>query len=80
MGQHDERAGQSSTGKIKFFNPDRGFGFIAPDTGGKDIFVHVTALERGGITDVQEGTRLAFDIEDDRRGRGKQAANLRLLP
>ena len=66
------------TGKIKFFNAARGFGFITPENGGKDIFVHITALERGGIREVQEGTRVAFDIEDDRRGRGKQATNLKL--
>jgi CspA family cold shock protein len=66
------------TGTVKFFNADRGFGFITPDGGSKDVFVHVTALERAGIRGVNEGTKLSFDIEDDRRGRGKQATNIEL--
>ncbi len=66
------------TGTVKFFNADRGFGFITPDGGSKDVFVHVTALERAGIRGVNEGTKLSFDIENDRRGRGKQATNIEL--
>lgn len=64
------------TGTIKFFNADRGFGFIAPDGGGKDVFVHITALERSGIQQVREGQKLSFELENDRRGRGQQAVNI----
>ncbi len=64
------------TGIVKFFNSDRGFGFITPDGGGKDIFVHVTALERSGIKQVREGQKLSFEVENDRRGRGQQAVNI----
>ncbi len=64
------------TGTIKFFNADRGFGFITPDGGGKDVFVHITALERSGIQQVREGQKLSFELENDRRGRGQQAVNI----
>jgi CspA family cold shock protein len=64
------------TGTVKFFNSDRGFGFITPDGGGKDVFVHVTALERSGIQQVREGQKLSFELENDRRGRGQQAVRL----
>lgn len=66
------------TGTVKFFNTSKGYGFITPDGGAKDIFVHVTALERAGIRGVDEGTKLSFEVEDDRRGRGKQATNIEL--
>ena len=65
-------------GTIKFFNPARGFGFIAPDDGGKDIFVHVTAIERSGLPALSEGDKVSFEVEEDRRGRGPQATNLQL--
>jgi CspA family cold shock protein len=66
------------SGTVKFFNTAKGFGFIQPDTGGKDVFVHVTALERAGIRNLSEGDRVSFVLEDDRRGRGKQAGQLQL--
>jgi CspA family cold shock protein len=66
-------------GTIKFFNHDRGFGFITPDNGGKDVFVHVTAFEQAGIGTPVEGAKISFVAEDDRRGRGKQAAQLELV-
>ena len=56
----------------------RGFGFISPDDGGKDVFVHASALERSGVPALNEGDKVSFEIEDDRRGRGKQAANVQL--
>jgi CspA family cold shock protein len=65
-------------GTVKFFNHSRGFGFIAPDNGGKDVFVHVTALERSGVANIDEGDKVTFEIVDDTRGRGKQAANIQL--
>jgi CspA family cold shock protein len=66
------------TGTVKFFNTAKGFGFIQPDNGGNDVFVHVTALERAGIRSLNEGDRISFVLEDDRRGRGKQAGQLQL--
>ena len=65
-------------GTVKFFDHTRGFGFIAPDGGDKDVFVHVTALERSGVTSIKEGDKVSFQIEDDKRGRGKQAVNVQL--
>jgi len=66
------------TGTVKFFNTAKGYGFITPDGESKDVFIHVTALERAGIRGIDEGTKLTFDVEDDRRGRGKQATNVEL--
>ena len=64
------------TGTVKFYNPNKGFGFIQPQNGGKDVFVHATALERAGISTLNEGDKVSFVIEDDRRGRGKQANDI----
>ena len=66
-------------GTVKFFNRAKGFGFIEPDEGGKDIFVHASALEAAGIRALNEGDRVSFVLEDDRRGRGKQAAQLKKI-
>jgi CspA family cold shock protein len=66
------------TGTVKFFNTTRGFGFITPETGGKDIFVHITALERSGLPALADGTRVTFSVEEDRRGRGPQAVDIQL--
>ncbi len=63
-------------GTVKFFNHARGFGFITPDNGEKDVFVHASALERSGLTSLNEGDKISFEVEDDKRGRGKQAANV----
>ncbi len=59
-------------GTVKFYNSQKGFGFIQPDHGGKDVFVHATALERAGLRDLNEGQKVAFDTEEDRRS-GKMA-------
>jgi CspA family cold shock protein len=59
---------------VKFYNDQKGFGFIAPDNGGKDVFVHATALERAGITRLSEGQKVSFDTEMDRRS-GKTAVS-----
>ena len=64
------------TGTVKFFNTAKGYGFIQPDGGGKDVFVHATALEQAGIRSLNEGDRVTFVLEDDKRGRGKQAGQL----
>jgi cold shock protein len=65
-------------GTVKFFNHSRGFGFITPESGGKDVFVHITALERAGLPALDEGTKVSFEVEDDRRGRGPQAVGIQL--
>ena len=64
-------------GKVKFYNGQKGFGFIQPDDGGKDVFVHATALERTGIRNLVEGQNVSFDIEEDRRTGKASASNLR---
>ena len=66
------------TGTVKFFNAAKGFGFIVPEQGGNDVFVHATALERAGIRSLNEGDRVSFVLEDDRRRRGKQAGQVEL--
>jgi len=62
-----------STGVVKWFNPDKGFGFIAPDGGGADVFVHISAVERSGLTGLREGEAVSFEIQTDPR-KGKPAA------
>jgi cold shock protein len=64
------------TGTVKWFNAEKGFGFIARDSGGKDVFVHITALERSGLTTLNEGERVAVDIVEGRKG--LEAARIRL--
>ena len=64
------------TGTVKFFNAAKGYGFIQPDNGGKDVFVHATALEQAGIRSLNEGDKVTFVLEDDKRGRGKQAGQI----
>jgi CspA family cold shock protein len=62
------------SGKVKFYNDQRGFGFIQPDDGQKDVFIHATALERAGILGLREGQKVKFDTQDDPRN-GKPAVN-----
>jgi len=57
------------TGTVKFFNAQKGFGFITPDTGGKDIFVHISAVERAGMTNLNDGQKVSFEVESGRDGR-----------
>jgi len=63
-------------GTVKFFNAQKGYGFIVQDNGGPDVFVHVSAVERAGMTALVEGQKLRFDIEADRRTGKSAAANL----
>ena len=65
-----------TTGTVKFFNTTKGFGFIAPEDGGKDVFVHASALEASGLYTLTEGQRVSFDIETDTRG--PKAVNLKV--
>ena len=62
------------TGTVKFYNDQKGYGFIAPDGGGNDVFVHVTALERAGMSGLREGQKVSFETEVDRRS-GKTAVS-----
>jgi cold shock protein len=66
-----------STGTVKFYNGAKGYGFIQPDDGGKDVFVHASALERAGIRNLVEGQKVSFDIEADRRTGKTNATNIR---
>ncbi len=67
----------ATNGQVKFFNTTKGFGFIAPDGGGKDVFVHVTAVQAAGLRGLNEGQRISFDVEADKRG--PKAVNLKLI-
>ena len=66
-----------TTGTVKFYNGQKGYGFIQPDNGGKDVYMHATALERAGIRNLVEGQKVSFDIEEDRRTGKVSASNLR---
>ncbi|MEZ5814859.1 MAG: cold-shock protein [Alphaproteobacteria bacterium] len=60
-----------ATGTVKWFNPDKGFGFIVPDDGGKDVFVHITAVEAAGMKTLEEGQKVEYELQENR---GKEAA------
>jgi CspA family cold shock protein len=66
------------TGTVKFFNTSKGFGFITPQGGAKDVFVHVTALEQSGISHLADGQQVTFEVEPDRMGKGPKAVKLQL--
>jgi len=65
-------------GSVKFFNADKGYGFIKPDDGGRDIFVHITAVERAGLQSLNEGQRVTYEIEPDKKGKGPKAVDLQV--
>ncbi len=64
------------TGTVKFFNTSKGFGFITPDGGAKDVFVHISSVEQSGLSGLADGQRVSFDTEPDQRGKGDRAVNL----
>jgi CspA family cold shock protein len=66
------------SGTVKFYNDQKGFGFIAPDNGGTDAFVHATALERAGISGLSEGDKVTFDTEKDQRTGKTAVANIQM--
>jgi len=65
------------TGTVKWFNATKGYGFIAPESGGKDVFVHVSAVERSGLGQLDEGQRIVYELEADKRTGRESAVNLR---
>ncbi|CUH75348.1 cold-shock protein [Tropicibacter naphthalenivorans] len=67
-----------ATGTVKWFNTTKGFGFIAPDTGGKDVFVHISAVERSGLTGLADNQKVQYELQAGRDGR-ESASNLELL-
>ena len=66
-----------ATGTVKWYNEQKGYGFIQPDNGGKDVFVHATALERAGMRGLAEGQKVSYDVEADRRTGKESATNLK---
>jgi cold shock protein len=74
---HDRRKSvMPQQGTIKFFNADKGYGFIKPSDGGRDIFVHITAVEQAGLASLNEGQKISFEVEPDKKGKGPKAVNL----
>jgi CspA family cold shock protein len=68
-----------STGTVKWFNTQKGFGFIQPENGNKDVFVHISAVERAGMTTLNEGQKVSFEVVADRRTGKSAAENLRAV-
>ena len=67
-----------TNGTVKFYNSQKGFGFIQPDDGGKDVFVHISAVERAGLRELNEGQKVAFEIVADKRTGRSSAGNLKV--
>jgi CspA family cold shock protein len=68
-----------STGTVKWFNSQKGFGFIQPDDGGKDVFVHISAVERAGMSNLNEGQKLSYELTQDKRSGKTSADQLRAV-
>ncbi|MEM9106125.1 MAG: cold-shock protein [Pseudomonadota bacterium] len=69
----------AETGTVKFFNTDKGFGFIKPDNGESDIFVHISAIKDSGLETLLENQKVSYETEPDRRGKGPKAVNLTIV-
>lgn len=67
------------TGTVKWYNETKGYGFIQPDQGNKDVFVHVSAVERAGLNDLTEGMKVSFEVEADRKTGKESATNLKAV-
>ena len=67
-----------ATGTVKWFNDVKGYGFIAPDNGGRDVFVHISAVEKAGLRGLAEGQKVSFEVEADRRSGKDSATNLKV--
>lgn len=70
---------EMATGTVKFFNADKGFGFITPDGSGPDVFVHISGIEQSGLKTLSENQKVSYDTEPDTRGKGPKATNLKVL-
>ena len=68
-----------ATGTVKWFNAQKGFGFIQPESGGQDVFVHISAVERAGLSNLAEGQKVSFELATDRRSGKKSADQLQLV-
>src|SRR5215217_5576643 len=68
-----------ATGTVKWFNEQKGYGFIQPDQGGKDVFVHISAVERSGLRSLRDGQKVSYDVEADRRTGKESATNLKAM-
>src|SRR5271169_5216197 len=71
----EEGSASMPKGTVKWFNPTKGYGFIAPDTGGKDVFVHISAVQKAGLRSLSEGQKIGFEVEQQQNGRSA-AVNL----
>ncbi len=70
LGQEKQKGnGAMPKGAVKWFNPTKGYGFIAPDTGGKDVFVHISAVQKAGMRSLSEGQKVGFEVEQQQNGR-----------
>jgi cold shock protein len=67
-----------ATGTVKWFNTTKGYGFIAPDAGGADVFVHITALEKAGLRQLNDGQKIGYDLDPGKNGKSS-AVNLKLI-
>ncbi|EIM72088.1 cold-shock DNA-binding protein family protein [Nitratireductor aquibiodomus RA22] len=70
----------SQSGTVKFFNQAKGYGFITPDNGEKDVFVHISAVQASGLQGLEDGQKVTFETEPDKRGKGPKAVNLEVTP
>lgn len=77
--QCDKEIQMRVNGTVKFFNQAKGYGFISPEDGGKDVFVHVSDLERSGVGTIDQGMRVSFETEPDKHGKGPKAINLQIV-
>jgi CspA family cold shock protein len=68
-----------ATGTVKWFNAQKGFGFIQPDDGGKDVFVHISAVERAGFRDLRDGQKISYELTQDKRSGRSSADQLKAL-
>jgi CspA family cold shock protein len=77
--KHVRKELEMNTGTVKWFNSQKGFGFIQPENGGTDVFVHISAVERAGMSTLNEGQKISFEVVADRRSGKSAAENLRAV-
>jgi cold shock protein len=76
----DVAPAERQTGTVKFFNEIKGYGFIIPDHGGNDVFVHISAVQRSGLSALDNGIRVSYGTEPDKRGKGPKAGDIKVEP